>query len=212
MSLSIETSSEQGLINLFNHLCLATPTTVQYYSDSLILSATEALTLAQFTRPNISTLLYRSSRDGLTRTAFHSKCDGIPNTVTIVLNNLNYVFGGYTSVGFISPTGNYQYDSNAYIFSLRQATIITSGQKFSVRDPSKALYAWTNAGPTFGSYVGSYYCDIAVGLDATLNYADFGASYNLPSGYSWGTTATRNYLAGSYSSWTASQVEVYRIY
>ena len=60
--------------------------------------------------------------------------------------------------------------------------------------------------------MGVYYCDIAVALDGTYNYADFGASYNLPSGYSWGTTATRNYLAGSYNTWTTTEIEVYRIY
>ena len=148
----------------------------------------------------------------MTRAAFHTKCDYIRNTVTIVLNNNNYVFGGYTSVGFIYPTGNYQTDANAYIFSLRQGSIVTSGAKFTVRDSTTALYAWSSAGPTFGTYVGSYYCDIIVGLDGPYNYADFGASYNLPSGYSYGTTTTRNYLAGSYNTWTTTEIEVYRIY
>ena len=161
----------------------------------------------------MTTLLYRGSRDGLTRAAFHKKCDYIRNTVTIVLNNNNYVFGGYTSVGFnYSISKSYQKDTNAYIFSLRQGSIATSGAKFTVRDPTTALFAWSSVGPAFGSYVGKYFCDIAVGLDSGTNYADFGASYNLPSGYSWGTPATRSYLAGTYDTWKTNEIEVYRIY
>jgi hypothetical protein len=35
-------------------------------------------------------LLYRATRDGFTSKAFHSKCDGKGNTITIIKNNLNY--------------------------------------------------------------------------------------------------------------------------
>ena len=179
----------------------------------MILTTSEALKLAQFASANVTTLLYRDSRDGFTRAVFHTKCDNIPNTVTVVLNNLNYVFGGYTSVGFIPVTSSvYQTDTNAFIFSLRQGSTVTSGEKFTIRDSTTALYSWSAAGPTFGSYVGSFYCDVAVGLDGTYNYADFGASYNLPSGYTWGTATTRSYLAGSYNTWTTNEIEIYRIY
>ena len=34
-------------------------------------------------------LLYRASRDGFTGQAFHSKCDGKGNTISIIKNNSN---------------------------------------------------------------------------------------------------------------------------
>jgi hypothetical protein len=33
----------------------------------------------------------------LTSQAFHAKCDGKGKTIRIIMNNLNYVFGGYAS-------------------------------------------------------------------------------------------------------------------
>ena len=190
---------------------MSTTTASAYFSDSLILTSSEAARLVQFSSPSYTTLIYRGSRDGLNRTSWHSKCDNITNTVTILLNNLNYVFGGYTSVGFSSGNGIYVNDSSAYIFSLRQGANAINGDKFTVFDSAHALYLTSSAGPAFGSYVGNYYCDIATGLDKSFYYSDFGASYNLPSGYTYGSNATRNYLAGSYRSWTNSEVEVYKI-
>lgn len=95
---------------------------------------------------------------------------------------------------------------------MRQDSIPTNSSKFDVFDSSHALYLVSSFGPAFGSYIGSYYCDIEVGLDSGNNYADFGASYNLPSGYSWGSAASRSYLTGAYTAWTTSEIEVYQIF
>ena len=45
----------------------------------------------------VGNLLYRATRDGFTASAFHEKCDGKENTITIIKTNGNYVFGGHTS-------------------------------------------------------------------------------------------------------------------
>ena len=158
-------------------------------------------------------MIYRGSRDGLNRKAWHSKCDNITNTVTVILSNFNYVFGGYTSVGFTSVnTTRYVNDTSAYIFSLRQGSIATNGSKYTVFDSSAALFLTVSLyGPAFGRYSGSYYCDIANGLDSAAFFTDFGASYNLPSGYTYGTNETRSFLAGSFSYWTTTEMEVYKI-
>jgi hypothetical protein len=65
-------------------------------------------------------LLYRATRDGFTSQAFHSKCDGKENTITIIKNNLNYVFEGYTSSAWHSSEA-WNNDPNAFLFSLRRA-------------------------------------------------------------------------------------------
>jgi hypothetical protein len=154
-------------------------------------------------------LLYRGSRDGFSASAFHSRCDGQANTITIVKNNFNYVFGGFTAAPWKSD-GTYSTDQNAFIFSLRRSNVSNFYAKYPVRDSSKAIWNSQGRGPAFGSYEGSYYCDILIGYNLG-NYADFGASYSLPQGYSYGSSNTRSFLAGSYSSWTVTEVEVYKL-
>ena len=84
-----------------------------------------------------------------------------------------------------------------------------------INDTSTAIYNTAGNGPSFGSYKGNYYCDIAIFNNSNIitgNYADFGSSYNLPSGYSYGQSNTRSYLAGSYNSWLTTEIEVFKIY
>ena len=193
---------------------MSTTTASAYFSDSLILTSSEAARLVQFSSPSYTTLIYRGSRDGLTVAAWHLKCDNVTNTVTIILSNTTYVFGGYTSVGFSTVSSStYANDTSAYIFSLRRGANPTNGEKFTVFDSEHAVYIRSGGatGPAFGNYLGSYYCDIVCGLDTSFYYSDFGASYNLPAGYNWSTSAARSYLAGSYSSWRTTEIEVYKI-
>jgi hypothetical protein len=67
--------------------------------------------------------LYRGTRDGFASSAFHSRCDGKANTVTIIKNYINHVFGGYISVAWHS-SDSHTSDSNAYLFSLRRDCIL----------------------------------------------------------------------------------------
>ena len=92
-------------------------------------------------------LLYRASTDGFTSTAFHTKCDGKGETITIIKTNTNYVFGGYASSAWNS-SGAYIADNNAFIFSLRRNGILDA-QKFIIKDPSKALIGHHFYGPIF---------------------------------------------------------------
>ena len=71
-------------------------------------------------------LLYRASEDGFTAKAFHSLCDGKKNTITIIKNNLNYVFGGYTNAAWLNNE-NFGYDNQAFIFSLKKMESLIVG-------------------------------------------------------------------------------------
>jgi hypothetical protein len=51
-------------------------------------------------------LLYKATRDGFTVKKFHDLCDNVPNTVTIIRNNLNFIFGGFTSARWSSTLGS----------------------------------------------------------------------------------------------------------
>ena len=63
--------------------------------------------------------LYQATVDGDAASFFHSKCDGIPNTLVIFKSAGNKRFGGFTSIQWSSPDNySYQFDKNAFLFSL----------------------------------------------------------------------------------------------
>jgi archaellum component FlaC len=48
-------------------------------------------------------LLWRGSRDGFQPSDFHKRCNGHPNTLTVILDTDGNIFGGYTPVKWESP-------------------------------------------------------------------------------------------------------------
>jgi hypothetical protein len=58
-------------------------------------------------------------------------CDGKAKTITIIKNNLNFVFGGYTSAAWKS-SDNWILDHRAFIFSLRRDNI-TKCEKLKIK-------------------------------------------------------------------------------
>jgi hypothetical protein len=158
------------------------------------------------TKSSDGILLYRATRDGFSSQAFHSKCDGKGNTITIIKNNLNYVFGGYASSAWNS-SGSYINDLNAFLFSLRRAGV-SFKDRFTVKVATSALYGYSSYGPIFGSGH-----DIVIHNQSNANIgsqSNFGHSYNLPDGYTKGGNA-KDFLAGSYNQWTTTEIEVYQI-
>ena len=72
--------------------------------DSLILRDKEDL---RFFKHKIlgsakSNLVYRGSRDGFLASNFHQNCDGVSNTIVLIQNENDRIFGGYTSVKWSS--------------------------------------------------------------------------------------------------------------
>ncbi len=155
------------------------------------------------------TLLYKLTRDGYGASTFHSKCDGKSNTVTIIKTNSNYVFGGYSAAMWKSDR-TYGYDATAFIFSLRRNGI-PYNEKYMVRDPSSAIGNYDIWRPTFGE--GSRSSDIYLTLsnEGYAGHTNFGISYSLPAGYSYGQENTISYLAGSFSGWKVTEVEVFQL-
>jgi hypothetical protein len=163
------------------------------------------MSLIEMTKSSDGILLYRATRDRFSSQAFHSKCDGKGNTITIIKNNLNYVFGGYASSAWNS-SGEWIDDPNAFLFSLRRDGV-SFKDKFTVKQAQYALIGNTGYGPRFGG------CDIYICNQSNTNIgssSDFGHSYNLPNGYTYGGNA-RDYLAGNYREWTTTEIEVYQI-
>ena len=93
-------------------------------------------------------IIFRASRDGYTSGSFHDKCDGMAPTITIVRNNYNKVFGGYTPIMWDSKTGEVTDPSEkSFIFSMSQ------NKKYKL--VSKEVYAilcFPYYGPAFGNW------------------------------------------------------------
>ena len=153
------------------------------------------------------TLIYRATRDGLSGEAFHSLCDGIANTISIIRNNLNYVFGGYASSAW--KNWGYISDPNSYIFSLRRNGK-SFKDKFTIKnvDGCTALYGCTACGPSFGR--GHDFCVWSSDTNPTV-YSHFGYSYNLPDENSWDLKKKIQFLAGVSGESTITEIEVYQI-
>ena len=158
------------------------------------------------TKSTKGNLLYRASRDGFYSRDFHDKCDGKSNTITIIKNSLNYVFGGFASSAWSS---SYQYinDTNAFLFSLRRNGTSTS-DKFLSKISQYSLFCRADYGPTFGAGHDIHICN-----QSNTNYGsqgNLGHSFNLPNGYTYGGNA-KDFLTGSYNQWTTTEIEVYEI-
>jgi hypothetical protein len=160
----------------------------------------ESVSLVELTKTSKGNLLYRATRDGFTGKAFHSKCDGKGNTITIIKNDLNYVFGGYASSAWNS-SGNYINDPNAFLFSLRRAGVSLK-DKFTVKLAQYALFGGSSYGPAFGDDI--HTCNQS--NTNTRSRCDFGGSYN----FRYNGNA-QDFLAGNYDYWTTTEIEVYQI-
>ncbi len=75
------------------------------------------LKLCEFTQDQKLELKYRASRDGFKASDFHSHCDGIPNTLTVIKARSGNIFGGFTEQAWHSDD-DFVADPKAFIFSL----------------------------------------------------------------------------------------------
>ena len=62
-------------------------------------------------------LLYRGSRDGMTGKSFHDKCNNKGQTITLIMNEKENIFGGFSSISWTCD-GFYHKDPDCFIFSL----------------------------------------------------------------------------------------------
>jgi hypothetical protein len=142
-------------------------------------------------------LLYQASVDSFRASSFHSKCDQISNTLTVIKSKkYNFIFGGFTTAQWNQNTCIQ--DSDAFLFSLVNA--YNTSVKMLVTYPQYAICSYNNYGPTFGSGHDIYLPDNS---NITNGYTNF-YSYQSPSF----VTDRNSFLAGSYY-FLADEIEVY---
>jgi hypothetical protein len=143
------------------------------------------------------TLLYRGSVDGFASSAFHSKCDGRVNTLTIVKSTNDCVFGGYTTTGW-NLRGQHIQDANAFIYSFISKS--NAPVKMNCVNATDAIYGNAENGPCFGGEdlcIPSD-CNLSANCSSRIN----GLYYTLPAGY------TQYFLTGK-NTFQVKEIEVF---
>ena len=163
--------------------------------------------LCDFPKSQKWELKYRGSRDGFDSTDFHSNCDGIANTLTIIKATSGNIFGGYTDHAWSSKKECYS-DPNAFIFSLTNER----NNPFKVlcsNDGLCAICCSPKYGPIFG-YDGKFAREIVIKPDSNINndsYSEIGYCYKHPE-YPKETERAQTILAGSFNFKTL-EIEVF---
>jgi hypothetical protein len=148
-------------------------------------------------------LLYRGSRDGFGSEAFHERCDGHPETLTIVQTQTGYIFGGYTPLAWASGGGYIADDGvRSFIFTVKNPHGL-SPRIFRLKQDMKQYSVWCTSGygPTFGG--GNDICIYNHCNTSNSNYVNLGHSYNNDTGMDG-----RTLLAGE-SNFTVQELEVF---
>lgn len=150
-------------------------------------------------------LLYRGSRDGFSAAAFHEKCNGIHDTLTVIKTANGRVFGGYACQPWYSLQDTYHMDQAAFIFSLVNGLNKPVKFKPKIREVSKTLYQDADCGPTFGE---GHDLMISDNSDANLrSYTKLGNTYQVPG---FIVTDPYTFLAGS-RHFVVSEIEVHKV-
>ena len=138
---------------------------------------------------------YRASRDGFNRHNFHTKCDKVSNTFTIIKATNGNIFGAFSEKAWANDVDQIS-DPKAFIISL-----INKENK-----PFKAMinsgYSKGCDGLSYGPYFGFDTCHktfdilIAENSNADQSWSNFGYSFKHQD-YPAGSEKARNILAGS---------------
>ena len=153
--------------------------------------------LIEFNNTNFK-LLYQASRDGFDNKIFHSKCDGVGRTLTVMKSKNSNIFGGYTAADW-SGYGIYRSDSTAFLYSLVNSYNVAV--KMSATQADYAIYAY----PYYSIVLGAGN-DLYCSNDQCSS--NLGYSYKLPSFLTYGSSEPQSLLGGSYN-FQAVEIEVY---
>ncbi|KAJ5067815.1 btb/poz protein [Anaeramoeba ignava] len=148
---------------------------------------------------------FSAKRDGFSSYKWHEAVDNKGKTLVIIKTKDNFIFGGFTEVGFNGNKGNIN-DPNAFIFSIRNDKNNRKSEKFPYKQQGRAIYSDLSYGPVFG-----YGCDFQINSNLQQGYSNFGDSYNLPNGITYETNEAKSYLAGSFNLWVVDELETYFI-
>jgi hypothetical protein len=156
------------------------------------------------------TLLWRGSRDGFGGCAFHRRCDGHANTLTVILDTDGNIFGGFTPVAWKSGDWHSKADPSlkSFLFTLMNPHNFPA-RRFALKAEKKdqAIYCNSWDGPRFGGGMmgGADIC-VRDNCNAKTNSAT-----SLGNGYTNDTGVDgETFFTGSYQ-FQVKEIEVFEI-
>ncbi|KAJ5069697.1 pep-cterm sorting domain-containing protein [Anaeramoeba ignava] len=153
---------------------------------------------------------FSAKRDGFSAKKWHSICDNKGKTLVIFKGNGEYIFGGFTSVGWIQGKNDrFITDSSAFLFSLVNPTN-SPPDKYPVKKgmtTSYSVYYNINNGPCFCNVcLGAPYKNLKRGKTGY-----FGQCFTLPKGIFYKTNEETNYFCTGDGDWQIDELETFFI-
>ena len=93
-------------------------------------------------------LIYRGTRDGSSSNDFHNKCDNKGETIVLIKNDKDNIFGGYTSYPW-GKDGNHHSAPDSFLFTLTNIYKINP-TKFPSKNEKHEVWHYSTYGPCFG--------------------------------------------------------------
>ena len=148
-------------------------------------------------------LLYRGSVHGFGASEFHARCDGVPNTFSIMQpKDSPNIFGCFTALAWDSSC-KWTQDSEAFIFSLVNGDAHPLTMKAMPEQYS--FYSHLDYGPILGVGHDIFVCSNAD--EKRESFSNLGGIYKHPR-YVEGSKEAKEFLAGSHY-FQLSEIEVY---
>jgi len=149
-------------------------------------------------------LLYRGTRDGMTNTNFHNKCNNQGPTISLFKNDKGNIFGGYASTDW---TGANKYKSapDSFIFTLTNIHG-TEPTKFPNSNSRYSIYDHSSDGPTFGGGFDIYT------LDGSSNSSGCCFPHSYQDILGKGRSIFTGDLNNSNTSFNLKEIEVFKIF
>ena len=170
------------------------------------LQSHELIKLCEFSPKDKFTLLYRGSVDGFGSNAFHAKCNGHSNTLTILkTKETSNIFGGFTSTAWDS-INEWKSDPDSFLFSLVNQDNKPIKMKVDKYETKTAIYCDSLFGPSFGRGT-----DLCVFDNANKNcqsYSNLSHSFKHPE-YAASSNEAMAFLAGTFE-FQLNEIEVYK--
>lgn len=183
------------------------------YSLSKILSDGEIKRILKCVKSKFTQIksIYRATRNGFSSLDFHSNCDGVSNTLTIIKTNNGKRFGGYTEAKWSSDIDGtlhgYQKDKNAFIFRIGNSSVNFSYEILECLPNKPAIYNHIEYGPCFGE--GHEIC-ISSNCDNNYkSYSHLGLSY-IHKDFRYKSKISSSYLAGE-GQFKVKEIEIFEL-
>ena len=117
-------------------------------------------------------MLFSGKRDGLNTSAFHTKCDGVGDTLVLCKTTNGHSFGGFAKPPWNS-SGAFSKDESksCFLFTCRNKT------KHTLTKPERAIIGNRDFGPVFGNNYELY-----IQKDNKCYNKGLGSAYSIPVG------------------------------